>query len=108
MQGYRFCYGPQVTRTFNFQWDIINQDSFVLITASEGSERVEDCTMIYDSQSPHRFVGAARFTVDNIAPHDGGVTFHVTIDWPSPLILWIDIVVFNELSFSVDGFGRVC
>src|SRR4030095_1101434 len=107
MQVYRFCYGPQRTNTFNFQWDIIRHDSFVVITASEGREVVEDHMMIYNSQSPNRFVGAARFTVDNIAPNDGGVTFHVTIDWGSLLTLWVDIIVFNEVSFTMDGFHRI-
>lgn len=108
MRGYRFCYGPQSTNTFNFQWDIINNQSFVLITASEGSEHAEECQMLYDTGSPHRFVGGARFTVDNIAPHNGGVTFHVTIDWPRLLTLWVDIIVFDELVFSIDGFGKIC
>jgi hypothetical protein len=104
MRAYRFCYGPQSTGTFNFQWDIINFYSFVAITASEGQEFVEDGTIIYSSDSPRRFVGAARITVDNISPHVGGVTFHVTIDWPSRLMLWIDIVVFDECVFTRDGF----
>jgi hypothetical protein len=107
MQGYRFCYGPNVTQTYNFQWDIIQHTSFVVITASEGHEGPEDGDMIYSSASPMKFVGSARMTVDNIAPHDGGVTFHVTIDWGSPLTLWIDIIVFDELSFTFDGFHRV-
>ena len=101
MQGYRFCYGPQSTRTFNFQWDIISHFSFVAITASEGQEGFEDGVgVVLDSGSPHRFVGDARFTVDNVSPHDGGVTFHVTIDFPRRLTLWIDIIVFDELRFT--------
>jgi hypothetical protein len=107
MKGHRFCWGPQFTRPFNFEWGIIRHDSFVVITASEGRERVEDRVILYTSQSPQRHLGAARFTVDNIAPYDGGVRFHVTIDWPSPLILWTDIIVFDELFFTIDGFRRI-
>ena|SRR5436305_2466065 len=107
MRAYRFCYGPQITNTFNFQWDIIKHNSFVVITASEGQEFAENHLMIYDDQSPHRFIGNARFTVCNIAPHDGGVTFHVAIDWPSPITLWVDIIVFDEIFFTFDGFDRV-
>jgi hypothetical protein len=106
MQGYRFCYGLQYTRVFNFQWDIIRNTSFVVITASEGMEGVDvdSRTITYNSASPRKFVGSARMTVDNISPHDGGVTFHVTIDWGSLLMVWIDIIVFDELNFGMDGF----
>jgi hypothetical protein len=97
MQGFRFCWGPEVTRTYDFGWDIIKHTSYVVITAAEGSERFEDGAVIPDTESPHRFVGDARITVDSIAPHDGGVTFHVTIDWPDPLILWTDIIVFDDI-----------
>ncbi len=107
MRGYRWSWGPRFSQKFNFQWDIIDHRSFVVITASEGREVVEDRTILYTTESPNRFVGDARFTVDNIAPHDGGVTFHVTVDFWRPLMLWTDIIVFNELSFSLDGFHQV-
>lgn len=100
MQGFRHCWGSQSTNTFNVQWDIINHDSFVVITASEGREFMENGHLVLNTNSPSRFVGAARFTVDSISPHDGGVTFHVTIDWGGPLTLWTDIIVFDEISFS--------
>lgn len=107
MRGYRFCWGPQFTRPFNFEWRIITHTSFVVVTASEGREGVEDGVILYTSQSPQRHLGHARFTVNNIAPYDGGVRFRVTVDWPTPLMLWTDIIVFDELSFSMDGFRRI-
>jgi hypothetical protein len=107
MRGYRYCYGRQVTRTLNFQWDIITKDSFVVITACEGDERVDEGVIVYTTNSPLRIIAEARFTVDSISPHNGGVSFHVTIDWPRPLILWIDIIVFDEIQFSHDGHSRI-
>ena len=107
MQARRFCWGPKRTGRFNFQWNIISHASVVLVAASEGREHPENGLMIYASDSPRRFVGDARFTVDSIAPHDGGVTFHVTIDWPRPLTLWTDIVVFDELEPEVEGVHHV-
>ena len=109
MQARRFCWGPRRTVRCNFHWSDIRHDSVVVVTASEGQEGVDadDHVIAYTSNSPQRFVGSARFTVDNIAPYDGGVVFRVTIDWPSPLTLWTDIILFDELSPRVDGFHRV-
>jgi hypothetical protein len=97
MQGFRVCWGPRRTSRLTFNTPLITHSSFVVIAASEGSEKFEDGRVIPDTQSPHRFVGHARITVDNIAPHDGGVTFRVTVDWPDPLMLWTDIIVFDEI-----------
>jgi hypothetical protein len=40
-----------------------------------------------------KFVGAARFSIENVAPFDGGVKVRVNIDWPSPLALSVDYLV---------------
>jgi hypothetical protein len=64
----------------------INHQSVVVVTASEGDD--SDSTA-----SPQRFVGAANFTVSDIAPNDGGVSFIVNIDWDNPLNLWTDIAI---------------
>src|SRR5438067_954391 len=57
MQGFRFCWGPEVTRTYDFGWDIIKHTSYVVITAAEGSERFEDGAVIPDTlgRSAQRF-----------------------------------------------------
>jgi hypothetical protein len=98
-QHYRHFYGPQKTAPFNFQWDIINRRSFVVITASEGSPD--------GSGNPNRIIGNAHFQVSSVAPHDGGVTFWVIIGdakvlhdgffnwWIDPLPTWVDITVFD-------------
>src|SRR4051812_34269523 len=101
MQAVHFCWGPVPTARVNLQWDIIKHESVVVITASEGEEGFEEghpllTTSAEGVGSPRRFVGDARFTVDSVSPHDGGVTFQVTIDWSGPLTLWTDVIVFNE------------
>jgi hypothetical protein len=79
----------------NFNWDIINNDSVVLIAASEYS------TDANRPEASPRFVGSASVTVSNISPHgppyDGnhGVTFVVTVDWGAPLDIVTDITVLD-------------
>jgi hypothetical protein len=98
-QHYRHYYGLQKTTQINFQWDIINPRSFVVITASEGTPD--------GAGNPNRIVGAAHFQVSSVAPHAGGVTFWVIIGdpkvlhdgffnwWKDPLGLQVDITVFD-------------
>lgn len=74
----------------NYNWSAIDQDSTVVISASE-----------YTDQHV-RFIGSANITVANIAPHgppfDGnhGVTFVVNIGWDSPLNIVTDITVLDD------------
>jgi hypothetical protein len=76
--------------TLNYNWPAIDQDSVVLITASE-----------YNNNHV-RFIGAASITVANIAPHgppfdpNHGVTFVVNVDWGSPLNIVTDITLFDN------------
>jgi hypothetical protein len=102
MRATHMLWGPQTTGRFNFGWNIINHTSYVVITASEGQEGFEGGTVLLTTASPRRFLGLARFTVDNVSPHDGGVEFHVTIDWPQPITLWTDIFVFDEIPFDLN------
>jgi hypothetical protein len=84
--------------TLNYNWGAIDQDSVVMITASE-----------YNDQRV-RFIGAASITVANVAPHgppyDGnhGVTFVVNVDWGSPLNLVTDITVFDSKPIETQIF----
>lgn len=96
---WRHFWGRKKTGIFNFQWDIINVRSNVVITASEGQPDALG--------NPNRFVGAAHFQVSSVAPHSGGVTFWVIIGdaravhdgffnwWIDPLPLWTEITVFD-------------
>ena len=79
----------------NFNWNLISHDSVVLVTAAEYA---------VDAGSPatsQRFVGAANITVSNVSPHsppydpNHGVTFVVTVDWPTPLNIVTDITVLD-------------
>jgi hypothetical protein len=72
-QHYRHYYGRNNSGIYNLQWDAIR--SFVVITASEGFEPSDD------SGPPQRFVGDAFFSIHNVAPHQGGVTFRVEIGY---------------------------
>ena len=110
---------PQVRRWYiglcrgrvrcNYHWDAINNQSVVLISASEGDTAIGD---ISSSAVPDRFVGNANFTVRNIAPYGtnrdgderpGGVRFVIDVGWDERLPTWADIVLLDEVpqGFSV-------
>ena len=95
MMFLRICWGPQRTNTFNVNWNIINAQSYVVVTASEGGEDVDAGQVLLSTASPKRFIGDARFTVCNIAPQPHKLSFHVLIDFDHPLVLWTDIIVFD-------------
>jgi hypothetical protein len=99
-QYYFFNYGPNETQNFNFSWDIITHQSSVVVTASEGRELPEEGHVVLSTESPERFIGAAQFSVHNVAPYDGGVTFRVEIDWSSLLSLWVCITVFDPGDYA--------
>lgn len=82
----------------NFNWDAIEIDSVVLVSASE-----------YDGRKA-RFVGDASIKVSNIAPHgppwdsNKGVTFIVEVDWQSPLDVVTDITVLDAKPVEVQQY----
>ena len=47
----------------------------------------------YSTDAQHRFIGAARMAVYNIAPYDGGFLAWVEISWGSPLHVRFDVFV---------------
>jgi hypothetical protein len=81
----------------NFNWNIINHDSVVLVSAAEYSLNPGD------PRHSARFVGAADVTVSNISPHsppydpNHGVTFIVNVAWPHPIDIVTDITVLDRL-----------
>ena len=79
--------GAFVPQRYEFYWDIIRNDSFVIITAAEAG---------IGDQVPTRFMGLARpIVVGNIAAHDGYVEF--SLWWEghySAFHIWTDITVF--------------
>lgn len=75
--------------TLNYNWDVIDHDSVVLVTASEYTkEKV-------------RFIGAATISADNIVPHgppydpNHGVTFVVNVGGDKPVDIVTDITVLD-------------
>ena len=73
----------------NYNWDLIEHDSVVVVTASE-----------YTDQKA-RFIGATTIRADNVAPHgppydsNRGVTFVVDVDWGSPVNIVTNITVMD-------------
>ncbi|MCX7294575.1 hypothetical protein [Janthinobacterium sp.] len=47
----------------------------------------------FSTDAQHRFIGAARMAVYNIAPYDGGFLAWVEISWSSPLNIRFDVFV---------------
>jgi len=68
---------------------VINHQSVVFISASEGDEG-------NTTESPKRYVGLASINIENIAPFDGGVVFHMRISWGEPIPVWTDIFIADE------------
>jgi hypothetical protein len=84
--------------TFNHNWNAINAESVVVVTASEYRAKGQP---LFVGESEPRFLGAAPVRVENIAPHgpptdpNQGVGFAVVVDWPSPLSIVVDITVLD-------------
>jgi hypothetical protein len=87
----------------NVNWDAINADSVVMVSASEynaNSQKLPD-------GSDQRFVGDADVTVANVTPHgppfdpNHGVTFVVEVGWSSPLTICTDITVIENAPDAV-------
>ena len=102
-QTHRQFWGRQQGRCIlNHNWDAIDHDSVVLVTASE-------YVLTPNPQDEHPFIGNANVTVCNIAPHgppydpNHGVTFVVNVDWQSPLYIVTDITVLDEKPEWVGG-----
>jgi hypothetical protein len=60
----------------------VNANSRVFVNISE-----------YSNDPQHRFIGAAKMAVYNIAPYDGGFLAWVEIDWGSPLNIRFDVLI---------------
>jgi Papain-like cysteine protease AvrRpt2 len=98
-QTIRKYWGPFSGRgTLNYNWPAIDQDSVVLVSASE-----------YNSEHV-RFIGAASITVANIAPHgppydpNHGVTFVVNVNWGSPLNIVTDITLLDNKPIEIQTY----
>ena len=93
-----FYSGLQGRSRQNFNWGPINKKSAVIITAAEfhwpgglgGLDGIRP------------FLGGANVWVTNVGVHgpeggDGGVEFHIHVDWPSPLNVMVTITVLDDI-----------
>lgn len=99
----QYWWNVQGRTSLNFNWDVINHDSVVLVTASE---------YVVDDANPagsRRFIGNATISVDNISPHgppydpNHGVTFVVNVEWGSPLHVVTDITVMDGPPVAIEN-----
>lgn len=67
-------------------WSAINARSRVFVAISEGAAGGPDAG---------KFIGAAKYTLFNVAPTNGGVDIWLHIDWSSPIRLYADYLVVN-------------
>lgn len=67
-------------------WGSVNPRSRVFVAIGEGAAGGPD---------GGKFVGAARFTVHNVAPRAGGVDIWINIEWASDLRIYVDYLVVN-------------
>jgi hypothetical protein len=67
-------------------WGAVNARSRVFVGISEGAPGGPDAG---------KFIGSARFTLYNVAPANGRVSFWAHIDWGHPIRLYADYLVIN-------------
>jgi hypothetical protein len=84
---YRHNWGPRRGQlVLRLNWSVINPRSRVLVAIGEG---------VAGGPDAGKFVGAARFTVHNVAPRTGGVDIWVNIEWGADLSLYVDYLIVN-------------
>ena len=67
-------------------WSAINPVSRVLVAIGEGAGSGPD---------DGKFIGAARYTLHNVAPRAGGVDIWINIEWSSDIPLYVDYLIVN-------------
>ena len=72
--------------TLRLNWGAVNPRSHVFVSIAEGAAGGPDAG---------KFIGAARYTVHNVAPRVGGVDIWVNIEWGSDIPLFVDYLVVN-------------
>jgi hypothetical protein len=70
----------------NLAWGSVNRRSRVFVAIAEGAPGGPD---------GGKFIGGARYTLHNVAPHDGGVDIWVNIEWGSDRRIYVDYLVIN-------------
>ena len=72
--------------TLRLNWGAVNRRSRVLVSIGEGAAGGPD---------NGKFLGAARYTLHNVAPRAGGVDIWVNIEWGSDIRVYVDYLVIN-------------
>ena len=84
---YRHNWGPRRGQwTLRLNWGAVNPRSRVLVSIAEGAAGGPD---------NGKFIGAARYTLHNVAPRAGGVDIWINIEWSSDILLYVDYLVVN-------------
>lgn len=65
-------------------WGAISNQSRIFVSICE-----------FGGGSNQGFVGAAKYTVHNVAPFDGGVTIWINIDWSADIRVRADYLIVN-------------
>lgn len=67
-------------------WDVIQPGSQVFVAVGEG---------VPGGPNAGKFIGAARYTLHNVAPRFNGVDVWVNIEWSSDISLYVDYLIVN-------------
>ncbi|MFN3791780.1 hypothetical protein [Massilia sp.] len=67
-------------------WDLIQPGSQVFVAVGEG---------VPGGPPAGKFIGAARYTLHNVAPRAGGVDIWVNIEWSADISLYADYLIVN-------------
>lgn len=67
----------------NLNWGAVTANSRVFVAIAEGAP------------GGGKFIGAARYTLHNVAPTNGSVNIWINIEWSSPIRLYVDYLVVN-------------
>jgi hypothetical protein len=85
--GYRADFGNwHGELNYRLNWGVISPSSLVFVAAGEG---------MAGGPSAGKFIGAARFSVYNVAPAAGYVYARINIEWGYPIRLYVDYLVVN-------------
>jgi hypothetical protein len=66
-------------------WPEVKPDSLMFASVGEG--------IVDGDPTAGKFMGDARFTVNNVVPEDGNIRIGVTIDWEEPIVLFVDYML---------------
>jgi hypothetical protein len=69
-------------------WNAVRPDSLVFVSVGEG--------LVDGDPTAGKFIGNAKFTVNNVSPENGNVRVWVTIAFDQPIVLFIDYLLIPQ------------